>query len=118
MDARLRQLLDSLSIPDSESCWSPPTDVYQHRYGWLIKMALAGVRPQDVELSILGKQITISGIRRDLTIGAGHQAYSMEIAYNRFQRTIELPMPLENALIEKEHRDGMLIVAIRPRRTT
>jgi HSP20 family molecular chaperone IbpA len=36
----------------------------------------------------------------------------MEIAYNRFARTIELPCDLEHARITVECRDGMLLLRV------
>jgi HSP20 family molecular chaperone IbpA len=36
----------------------------------------------------------------------------MEIAYNRFERTIELPCDLARAQITVECRDGMLLLRV------
>jgi HSP20 family molecular chaperone IbpA len=36
----------------------------------------------------------------------------MEIAYNRFERTIELPCDLAHARIAVECRDGMLLLRV------
>jgi HSP20 family molecular chaperone IbpA len=36
----------------------------------------------------------------------------MEIAYNRFERTIELPCHLENCDVGLEFRDGLLLVRV------
>jgi HSP20 family molecular chaperone IbpA len=38
--------------------------------------------------------------------------YAMEIAYNRFERTIELPCDLEHARITVEGREGMLLLRV------
>jgi HSP20 family protein len=37
----------------------------------------------------------------------------MEIAYSRFERSVELPCNLDRADITTEYRDGMLLVRIR-----
>jgi HSP20 family molecular chaperone IbpA len=36
----------------------------------------------------------------------------MEIAYNRFERTIDLPCDLEHARITVGYRDGMLLLHV------
>ncbi|MFZ0256807.1 MAG: Hsp20/alpha crystallin family protein [Gammaproteobacteria bacterium] len=90
--------------------WQPLVDIYRGRQGWLIKLDLAGVKIEDVELYISGRQLTVQGLRRDCSILEGHQAYSMEIAYNRFQRNIELPSDIEGAQILTEYDNGMLLV--------
>jgi len=92
--------------------WQPPVDVYRTRTGWLVKFDLAGVRPQDVEWSVGGNLLTVRGVRRDCLLEEGCSHYRMEIAYNRFERQIEIPGNLTAARITTEHRDGMLIVRI------
>jgi|HubBroStandDraft_4_1064222.scaffolds.fasta_scaffold384140_2 HSP20 family protein len=92
--------------------WQPSADVYRSCNGWLLKFDLAGVRPQDVELIAADNVLTIRGVRRDCVLEEGCCQYRMEIAYSRFERSIEIPGPLETAVITTEHRDGMLIVRI------
>jgi len=38
--------------------------------------------------------------------------YSMEISYNRFERTISLPCEFANPHVSLEGRDGILIVRV------
>jgi HSP20 family protein len=92
--------------------WQPSVDVYRACNSWLLKFDLAGVRPQDIELLLIGNILTIRGVRRDCMIEQGYSQYRMEIAYNRFERSIEIPGPLDSASVTTEHRDGMLLVRI------
>jgi HSP20 family protein len=92
--------------------WQPQVDVYRTPAGWVIKMDLAGVRPQDVSITVHGAQLRISGVRHDRIVEEGWSHYTMEIAYNRFERTIELPCNLEHARITVEGRDGMLLLRV------
>lgn len=104
-----------LSAEDAgrEVVWQPRADIYQTRDGWLVKLELAGVRPdQDVTIWARGSRLTVSGIRRDRLIEKGWSCYAMEIAYSRFERSIELPFDVEKARLAVECRDGMLLVRI------
>ncbi len=94
------------------SAWQPNTDIYRTPKGWLIKCDLAGVRPEDVELSWSGNRLSVRGIRRDSCLEEGCHCYQMEIAYSQFERHITLPTDLERARIDAEHRHGMLLVRI------
>ena len=76
---------------------------------------LAGVRPDEVEITIRGREVTISGLRRDHAVEEGCCHYRMEISYSRFERTIELPSDLGPATLQYEFRDGMLLIRIRRR---
>jgi HSP20 family protein len=90
--------------------WRPPADVYRTQEGWLIKFDLAGVDPREVQLVVDGPRLTISGVRRDALVQEGLASYSLEISYNRFERTLELPFDAEQAPARTEYRDGMLLI--------
>jgi HSP20 family protein len=92
--------------------WQPQADIYRSAAGWIVKMDLAGVQPQDVSITVRGSQLHISGVRRDRSVEEGWSHYTMEIAYNRFERIIELPCDLEHTRITVECRDGMLLLRV------
>jgi HSP20 family protein len=106
----------SLFLPAAERFrdlhWQPPVDVYRTRTGWLIKVELAGVRPEDLNLSVAGPRLTIRGCRRDLFCEGNACCYRMEITYSDFERTIELPTNLERAHIATDYQYGLLLVQI------
>ena len=116
MDQIERSLLQSLlaSSPDpcGTGCWRPAVDVYRQPDGWLCKFDLAGVAPEDVEVDACGHRMRVAGMRRDRTIGADCEAWSMEIAYHRFERTIELPVDLRHCRIRCAMDSGMLLVSV------
>jgi len=103
-------------MPTAGECqrvaWRPAADIYRTRRGWLVKFDLAGVRPQEIELVASGRQLTVRGLRRDCTLEEGCRYHSLEISYNRFERTLELPCPLDAAQITTDYRDGMLLVQL------
>jgi HSP20 family protein len=98
--------------PEAAEAWQPPVDVYRGRCGWLLKFDLAGVRPEDVQVRISGSRITVSGVRRDWVLEQGYVHHSMEISYNRFERTINLPGDLCNAEFSLESIHGLLLVRV------
>jgi HSP20 family protein len=93
--------------------WRPAVDIYRRPNEWLLKFDLAGVRPDDAQVRIAGSRITVSGVRRDWLMELGYSYHSMEISYNRFERTIELPEDLPGAEYSLEARDGFLLVRVR-----
>jgi len=101
-----------LPISQEETIWHPRTDIYKTRNGWLLKYELAGVTSDDVAICVSGRQITVSGTRRDCVVDEGCSHYSMEISYNRFERTIDLPFDASRARIHTEFKDGILLVSI------
>lgn len=90
--------------------WEPATDVYQIKGGWVVKMDLAGVAPDDLEVRIADSTLTVSGTRRDRTLREGVWHYQMEITYSRFERAIQLPTSLAGAKIQSEYDNGLLTI--------
>lgn len=117
MDREFGKLVQSFfdaSEGFGQACWVPRVDVYQGHDGWLVKCDLAGVPAEDIQLYVNEGQLVISGVRRDFSILEGQRAYSMEIAYSRFQRSVDLPIDLSQSEIRSEYRDGMFLVLITP----
>lgn len=93
--------------------WCPAADVYRHTAGWLIKLEIAGVAADQVEVRVHGRALVIEGRRRDVTRLEHHACQTLEIAYSEFKRVFELPADLERADLETRYQDGMLLVNVR-----
>jgi HSP20 family protein len=90
--------------------WAPSADIYRTKDGWLVKFDLAGVQIADVMVTLRGRRLIVSGVRRDSFLEEGSTHYSMEISYNRFERSLLMPANLENARLSIEAREGLLLV--------
>jgi HSP20 family protein len=119
MDDLFKKWLDSIPREEARlcpaTCWEPAADVCQTDDGWLIKLDLAGVRPEDLSVRVVGRQLCVAGMRLDQMREAGARYYRMEISYNSFRRTIELPHDVDASRITSEFRDGMLLVRLQER---
>ncbi len=93
--------------------WNPAADVYRTHDGWIVKVDLAGIRPPDVEITIDGPLLRISGLRRDSVCGEGVSHYQLEITYSRFEKVIQFPCSIEHATIARDYHDGLLILQLR-----
>lgn len=95
-----------------DAAWEPPADVYRTPEGWLVKLDLAGVSPEEVQILTEGNRLTVRGRRRDWLLAEGCWHYQMEISYSPFERTLTLPINLERSCIHTEQRYGMLLLHI------
>jgi HSP20 family protein len=80
--------------------------------GWLLKVELAGVRPDELQLLVEGCELILSGRRRDWIIERGRQCHSMEISYSCFERRFSMPCRIDDCRVATEYRDGMLVIRI------
>jgi HSP20 family protein len=97
-------------LTERHSPWQPSADIYRTKDGWLVKLDLAGVNASEVAVTIQGRRLTVTGFRRDSFFEEGSSHYSMEISYNRFERSLMMPANLENARVSVAAREGLLLV--------
>ncbi|MFY9621255.1 MAG: Hsp20/alpha crystallin family protein [Pyrinomonadaceae bacterium] len=90
--------------------WNPAADVYRTQDGWLVKLDLAGVRADDIQITLDGDLLRVSGLRRDGFCGEGISHYQLEITYSRFEKLIQFPCSIEKATVERDYRDGLLLL--------
>jgi HSP20 family protein len=116
MSRDLIRIMHALFLPAARryrpALWQTSADVYRTRDGWLVKFDLAGVRPQDLTLSVQGPYLTVEGTRRDCVTQAECNHYQLEISYSSFRRTLELPCDLDQAQLATDYDNGMLLVRI------
>jgi HSP20 family protein len=95
--------------------WNPSADVYRSRDEWIVKVDLAGICSDELEIELADSQLCIRGCRRDTFYSEDFTYHQMEITYSRFEKTINLPAEIERASLERDYRDGFLIVRLRLR---
>lgn len=105
-------LLDRRVSP-SGRLWNPAADVYRSSEGWMVKVDLAGICSDELQIDIRDRVLSIRGCRRDTHYREGFVFQQMEITYSRFEKTIEFPSPIEGAAIRHDYRDGFLIINVR-----
>ncbi|MGD0538967.1 MAG: Hsp20/alpha crystallin family protein [Verrucomicrobiota bacterium] len=96
----------------AEGSWTPNTDVYLTNRGLVIKVELAGMKREDLELTVEGNQLRISGVRRDCSRGGECKFVLMEINYGRFESLIELPPGYDLGNAKASYQNGFLQVDV------
>jgi HSP20 family protein len=97
----------------SGKLWYPAADVYQSAEGWVVKIELAGVSTEDLEIEIEGDTLYIAGVRRDMTCSECVSYHQMEITYSRFEKTLRFPASIDGARIEHNFDNGLLLISLR-----
>ena len=87
-------------------------DVYQTANEIIIEAMVAGVKPEDLHLSITRDMVTIKG-RRDGNTQVNHDDYFYkELYWGTFTRTILLPHEVEIEEAEAVEKHGLLIIRL------
>jgi HSP20 family protein len=93
--------------------WNPSADVYSTSQGWMVKVDLAGICSDELDISISDGMLHIEGCRRDTFYREDYRYHQMEITYSRFEKTIQIPCTIETASVEHYYQDGFLIITLR-----
>lgn len=92
--------------------FSPDVDVTETREAYVFKADLPGVHEGDLELTIAGDRLTLSG-RRDEERHAEHATYlASERSFGAFHRQFILPAAAALAELRTELRDGVLTISV------
>jgi HSP20 family protein len=97
---------------DHETHWSPNTDVYLCDAGLVIKVELAGMQRENLELTVEGNSLRISGQRPDGCRAAQCKFQIMEIDYGAFETIIEVPEDCDVSRGKAVYQNGFLRVDI------
>jgi HSP20 family protein len=95
-----RQFFQPIVAPMPELSWEPPLDIIETDSEILITVALPGVDPDDMKVSVDADGISVVGFRRPSTIPRGSRVHRLEIPYGKFERRINVQatgLPLDRS---------------------
>ncbi len=87
-------------------------DVYQTPNEIIIKSMVAGVKPEDLDISITRDMVTIKGKREETHEASGDDFFHKELYWGLFSRTIILPQEIEVEEAEATNKNGLLTVKL------
>jgi HSP20 family protein len=92
------------------SVWEPPSDVFETEAAYIVRVEIAGMRDQEISVTLDGSLLLISGTRGDLP---GRRAFhQMEIRFGEFTVAASLPGPVAEESATATYDDGFLLVTL------
>jgi HSP20 family protein len=88
----------------------PATDVYEDEKNVFVETSLAGVRPEDVGVSVEKNVLTLQGSSKKEHEVEEKNYYRKEMRSGSFFRQIVLPAPVKEDEVKAEFEDGVLKV--------
>ena len=90
----------------------PNLDVYETGNDVVAKATLPGIKPEDVEITLTGDMLTITGETKEETEQKDKNYLRRERRYGSFSRTVSLPEGLEGDKAEAKFDNGVLTLTI------
>ncbi|HLH26987.1 MAG TPA: Hsp20/alpha crystallin family protein [Chloroflexota bacterium] len=112
----MSQLFERSMVPPTGTMGrmlAAPMDVHAEGDNYVIEMALPGVKPDAVEISVLGNQLTVRGEFPAAAEGQpGRQQLHRELPRGQFERTITLPTEIDADKAQARFEHGMLHLTV------
>jgi len=87
-------------------------DVYQTPDSIVVKSTIAGVKPDDIDISINNDMLTIRGKREHITSIKENDYLFRECYWGSFSRSVILPVEIEADKIDAELEIGVLTITL------
>ncbi|HET8581249.1 MAG TPA: Hsp20/alpha crystallin family protein [Candidatus Paceibacterota bacterium] len=87
-------------------------DVYQTPDAIVVKALVAGVLPNNIDISVSRDMLTISGTREDEREVEDDGYFQRELYWGSFSRTILLPEEVDVDMADASERHGILIIRL------
>jgi len=97
---------------ESETDGELTVDVYQTADMIIVKSMIAGVHPEDLDISITRDSITIHGHREEEKVSREEDYFARELYWGSFSRTIQLPEEVDVDEAEAVEKHGLLILKL------
>ncbi|NTW26770.1 MAG: Hsp20/alpha crystallin family protein [Candidatus Moranbacteria bacterium] len=93
-------------------------DVYQTDMEIVIKSTIAGVKPEDLDVSINNDMVTIKGERKNEEAVSVENYYYQECYWGHFSRSVVLPVDIISDKAEASLKNGILTIRLPKADTT
>jgi HSP20 family protein len=102
--------IDRLGMPAGG--FMPSVDVREGADGYHFRVDLPGVKDENVDISLTGNRLTISGHREDEKRDEGDRYHAYECTYGSFSRSFTLPDGTDSENVRADMKDGVLNVTV------
>ena len=90
----------------------PAIDIAEEEDSILVRAEVPGCRAEDIDISVYGNKLTISGEKKLEEEKEEKGYYHVESTYGSFRRALTLPTDVDQDKINAECRNGILMVTL------
>jgi len=90
----------------------PALDVAEQDDAIVVRAEVPGCKPEEIDISVYGNTLTISGEKKETKEDKHKGYYHMETTYGSFRRDVNLPTDVDNSKVEATCKDGVLSITL------
>ncbi len=99
-------------MPLESTVLSTPTDMIETKDTVVVKMSAPGVKPEDIDISVVGDTLTIKGETKSEEQFEEGSYIRKERRFGSFQRTLSLPASVASDKAKAEFENGVLTLTL------
>jgi len=99
--------------PELPADFSPAFDVSETKDAYVFKADVPGVKEQDLEVTVTGNRVSISGKRDEEKEEKDERQYTYERTYGSFTRSFTLPEGADTNSAHADLKDGVLTLTVK-----
>ena len=103
------------TLGERELAFAPSFEVKETKDAYLFKADLPGVKDEDLDISLTGNRLTVSGHREEEKRDEGDRYYAFERSSGTFSRSFTLPEGVDTEHANAELKDGVLTISLSKR---
>jgi HSP20 family protein len=92
--------------------WQLPIDMYQTDNEVVVKAAIPGLKPEEVDISITGDTLTIKGEHKEDKEIRDEDYFYKECRFGSFSRTVTIPVKVKTDKAEAVFENGILTLTL------
>jgi len=92
--------------------WAPASDVHEDANGFSVTMAIPGVDPKEVSITVDHGVLTVSGERKVDTEAEGRTYLAREITNGAFSRSYRVPRNVDTEKVSASYKEGLLKIGL------
>jgi HSP20 family molecular chaperone IbpA len=91
--------------------WKPPADLYETDDAYVVKVELAGVAEDDLDVSVYTDALVVEGSRA-VGVTGEVRYHSAEIRYGPFRLEVAFPTPINRERVSARCESGFLLMTV------
>lgn len=112
-DSFFREPFGALEPLWGAGAWSPAMDVAENDKELTVRVELPGIDPKDLEVSVTGNQLVLSGEKKETSEREGKDFHHSETRYGSFRRTVPLPEGIDTENVDAQYANGVLTLHLK-----
>lgn len=111
---QMDRMFDELAGANSQitQAWTPAVELQDTTESIILRAEIPGVAGKDLDVHVTREAVSIAGETRQESKQQEGRFFRSEFRYGKFQRIVNLPVPIQNDRVQAEFKHGILTLTL------